>query len=222
VNQRYQLIVFDWDGTLMDSEARIVTCLQAAAADLALPVPDDEAARDIIGLGLQQAVSRLFGEQDEDSVQRIADAYRVHFLGETVAPSTLFPRARAVLERLLEAELMLAVATGKSRRGLDMELERTGLGDVFHYTRCADETFSKPHPQMMLDILDYLGMEPAQSLMVGDTEYDMQMARGARTDAVGVSYGVHRPERLLQHGALHCLDTIDELPVWLARDNDGG
>jgi len=221
VSSDYELIVFDWDGTLMDSEARIVACLQMAAGDLGLPVPSPAASRDIIGLGLHQAVARLFGEQDEAGVQRIADAYRVHFLGDAVAPSALFEGVEQVLRQLEAAGYMLAVATGKSRRGLDKELERTGLGPLFHYTRCADETFSKPHPQMMLDILDYLGMQPERAVMVGDTEYDVQMARGARADAVGVSYGVHAPERLLAQGALHCLDDIAELPAWLGQPTHG-
>lgn len=216
---KYQLIVFDWDGTLMDSEARIVACLQQAARDLAVPVPSPQASKDIIGLGLAEAVQRLFQEQPAELWPELAGAYRKHFLANKLAPSPLFDGARSVIEDLAAQDYFLAVATGKSRRGLDRVLQETGLGPVFHATRCADETFSKPHPQMLMDIMDYLGVVAADTLMVGDTEYDVQMARSAGADALGVGYGVHEPERLYQHGALHCLQQIRDLPEWLVKQN---
>ncbi len=214
---KYQLIVFDWDGTLMDSEARIVSCMQQAARDLGVAVPPREQARDVIGLGLSEAVQQLFGAQAADHWQALAEAYRHHFLAGNQAPSPMFEGAREVLGDLAEAGHYLAVATGKSRRGLDRVLEETGLGELFIITRSADETFSKPHPQMLLEIMEYVGLEPQQSLMIGDTEYDVQMAANAGVDALGVSYGVHAPERLLAHGARHCLTDIRELPGWLAE-----
>ena len=212
-----ELIVFDWDGTLMDSEGRIVTCLQWAARDLGYPVPEARRAREVIGLGLHQALARLFPEADEGGVAALADAYRRHFLADELAPSELFPGARALLEALEAAGYFLAVATGKSRRGLDKELERTGLAGRFHVTRCADETFSKPHPQMLLEILEVTGREPHQALVVGDTEFDMQMAANAGVPAVGVAHGVHPPERLRQAGALTVFDALEALPGWLAE-----
>ncbi len=210
-----ELIVFDWDGTLMDSEGRIVACLQQAARDLDHPVPPREQARQVIGLGLHQAVARLFPQADEAEVRRLADAYRRHFLGEELARSELFPGARELLANLADAGYLLAVATGKSRRGLEQEFAHTGLGELFHVTRCADETFSKPHPQMLLEILDYTGQEPDAALVVGDTEFDMQMAANAGVPAVGVAHGVHPPERLREAGALAVLDGLGELEAWL-------
>ena len=214
-NWMYELIVFDWDGTLMDSEATIVQCLQKAAADLGHPVPDEARARDVIGLGLHQALARLFPEADDAQVNALANQYRRHFLDPERPPSPLFPGAGELLETLASRDYLLAVATGKSRRGLDMELEHTGLGDFFHCTRCADEAFSKPHPQMLLDVIDYLGVEKGRTLVVGDTEYDMQMAANAGSHAVGVSYGVHAPERLQKEGALAVFDRLGEIPDWL-------
>lgn len=212
----YQLLVFDWDGTLMDSEAKIVACLQAAAIDLEIEPPPEEKARQVIGLGLIEAVERLFPELPSTQHQPLADRYREHFLVLNKALSRLFPQAREVLEQL-SSDYLLAVATGKSRRGLEKELDETGLRPLFHTSRCADETFSKPHPQMLQEILDELGMIPADSLVIGDTEFDMQMAGNAGVPALGVSYGVHDSERLLHHGALHCLDAIYELPEWVSK-----
>jgi phosphoglycolate phosphatase len=214
---QYQLVVFDWDGTLMDSEARIVACMQAAARDAGVPEPSHEAARDIIGLGLGEAIAKLFGGQPADALARIGDGYRHHWLGEQLAPAPLFNGAREVLGQLEEAGYLLAVATGKSRRGLDRVLAETELAHRFVTSRCADEAFSKPHPQMLLDILDRVGVEPAQTLVVGDTEYDMGMAVNAGTHAIGVSHGVHSPERLLRSGAITCLNDLWELPAWLAN-----
>ncbi len=211
-----ELIVFDWDGTLMDSERRIVTCLQRAAAELGRPVPPPERAREVIGLGLLEAVSRLFPDADRREVQALADAYRRHFLADEVAGSELFPGARVLLERLAGEGRMLAVATGKSRAGLEKELARTGLADLFVVTRCADETRSKPHPQMLLEILDWTGREPHQALMVGDTEFDMVMAAGAGVPAVGVAHGVHPPQRLSAAGAKAVLEDLEALGRWLA------
>ena len=212
----YQLLVFDWDGTLMDSEAKIVACLQAAAVDLEIEPPHETQARQVIGLGLIEAVARLFPELPASQHQPLADRYREHFLVLNKARSRLFPRAREVLEQLSN-DYLLAVATGKSRRGLEKELDETGLRPLFQANRCADETLSKPHPQMLQEILAELGMSAADSLVIGDTEFDMQMAGNAGVPALGVSYGVHDSERLLRHGALHCLDAINELPEWVHK-----
>jgi phosphoglycolate phosphatase len=213
--QRFELLVFDWDGTLMDSEARIVACLQGAIADLGLPVRDVAALRNIIGLGLAEAIETLFPGSDAATRQAVVERYRHHFLVADPTPSALFEGAAEVLHGLAAQGYLLAVATGKGRRGLDKVLEETGLGPLFHATRCADETFSKPHPQMLLELMEHLGADPQATLMIGDTEYDMEMARNARTHALAVSYGVHHPERLLRHQPLGCLDRIGDLPVWL-------
>ena len=213
----FDLVVFDWDGTLMDSEHTIVECLQQAARDLGYPVPSQEQARDVIGLGLNQALAKLFSESDGQKVQALADAYRRCFLREERPPSPLFPGARQLLQSLQEQHLMLAVATGKSRRGLEMELDHTGLREYFFMTRCADEAISKPHPQMLLDILQGLGVEGKRTLVVGDTEYDMQMAVNGGCYALGVSHGVHSSKRLKQHGAVAVLDSLPETADWVLK-----
>ena len=215
MKRTFELVVFDWDGTLMDSESRIVTCMQRAASQVGVAVPDNAAARDVIGLGLIEAVQRLFPVADAPAVAALVDAYRAHWLGDEVVPAPMFAGAGEMIERLFDAGVLLAVATGKSRRGLDKALEESGLGRFFHATRCADEAFSKPHPQMLQDILTDLDTTPGRAVMVGDTEYDMQMARNAGVSAVAVSHGVHAPSRLLANGADACFDDLFQLSDWL-------
>lgn len=212
---RFELIVFDWDGTLMDSEARIVDCVQGAFADLGLPLPTRESARDIIGLGLEEAMERLAPGIDRASLAALVLQYRRHFLVTNRTPSVLFPGARATLDWMAGQGYRLAVATGKSRAGLDKSLAETGLERTFHATRCADETFSKPHPQMLFELMDELGAGAEETLMIGDTEYDLQMARNAGVSALAVCYGVHSPERLLAQGPLACIDSLMAIPGWL-------
>lgn len=213
---KFSLLVFDWDGTLMDSEARIVSCIKASITDLGLPVLDTATIRDIIGLGLREAINRLYPGSDEAIHNQLAERYRYHFLGDNHAASSLFPGVRDMLKLLHAQGYLLAVATGKGRNGLDHVLEETGCKDLFHASRCADETLSKPHPRMLLEIMEHLNVEAADTLMIGDTEYDMQMANKAGTAALAVSYGVHARDRLLQCGPLGCLDDISVLPMWLA------
>ena len=215
MKRTFELVVFDWDGTLMDSESRIVTCMQRAASQVGVAVPDNAAARDVIGLGLIEAVQRLFPVADAPAVAALVDAYRAHWLGDEVVPAPMFAGAGEMIERLFDAGVLLAVATGKSRRGLDKALEESGLGRFFHATRCADEAFSKPHPQMLQDILTDLDTTAGRAVMVGDTEYDMQMARNAGVSAVAVSHGVHAPSRLLANGADACFDDLFQLSDWL-------
>lgn len=212
---KYSLLVFDWDGTLMDSEARIVSCIKASIIDLGLPTLETAAIRDIIGLGLREAINRLYPGSDETVHTRLTERYRHHFLGANHASSSLFPGANDMLTLLHKQGYLLAVATGKGRHGLDHVLEETGCKAFFHASRCADETFSKPHPRMLQEIMEHLDVKAEDTLMIGDTEYDMQMANNAGVAALAVSYGVHARERLLQCSPLGCLDDIAELPVWL-------
>jgi phosphoglycolate phosphatase len=211
-----RLIVFDWDGTLMDSETQIVHAIQSAISDLQLEERSPEQCRDIIGLGLQEAVDALYPGYGEHFRQTFVDRYRHHWFSDRHA-SDLFPGTIETLQLLREAGFELAVATGKGRAGLDRALRQTGLESVFSATRCADETRSKPHPRMLREILQELAVAPGQALMVGDTEYDMQMANDAGVAPVAVSYGVHARERLLQHHPLVCLDCITELVDWLVE-----
>lgn len=213
----YQLIVFDWDGTLIDSEARIVNCMRAAIRDLQLPERSVAQLRNIIGLGLQEALASLYPEGDKAIYQDLVDRYRHHFLFEDDTPSALFTGVESMLEALRERGHYLAIATGKGRLGLDQALADTGLREHFDYTRCADETRSKPHPQMLEEIMERLGVEPRETLMVGDTEYDMQMANNAGTAGLAVSYGVHEKQRLLACQPLDCVDDIAALHGWLMR-----
>jgi len=212
---KYKALVFDWDGTLMDSVAKIVACTQLAAKDLGLQVPPYEEAKQIIGLGLHEAMAKLFQITDEEMVQKVAERYRFHFLGDEPTEEVLFEGVYGELKKFEDQGYLLAVATGKSRRGLDHVLDKTGLRPVFHITRCADETFSKPNPQMLHEIMSFLGVDNSDTLMIGDTEYDMQMAVNAGAHGLGVTYGVHDCQHLKNHGALDCLDDLRQMSDWL-------
>jgi phosphoglycolate phosphatase len=209
-----RLIVFDWDGTLMDSEAQIVSCLRAAVTELSLEPLDDETLRNVIGLGLQEAVDALFPGGDESFSRAFVSHYRKYWFAS--GGSRLFAGVPEMLDKFRRRQLLLGVATGKSRRGLDRVLGETGLTTCFHATRCADEAPSKPHPQMLLDLMDLLGVAPAQTIMVGDTEYDMQMASHAGVARVAVASGVHSEERLNRHRPLVCLQSVSDMPVWMS------
>lgn len=211
----YELIVFDWDGTLMDSAAKIVCCFQKAVADSGVTDPGEAAIRHIIGLGLAEAVEALLPGESPATRERVVERYREHFLRLDTTDSELFPGVHVGLEDLSCRGYLLAVATGKSRRGLDRVLAQTALGDLFVATRCADEAFSKPHPQMLQDILEVTGMEPGRALMVGDTVYDMGMARNAGVDGLAVTYGVHAREQLLPFSPVACLGSFAEVHRWL-------
>ena len=214
-----KLIVFDWDGTLMDSQARIVACMKAAIKDIELPELSVVEISNVIGLGLREAVISLFPDATEAEFSSLVERYRYHFLVGDKTPSPLFSGAKELLEQLLERDYFLAVATGKGRKGLDRVLEECGMSKLFHATRCADESFSKPHPQMLLDIMEQLGVEPKSTLMVGDTEYDLQMAHNSQARSVAVSYGVHAKPRLLDCQPLACLDSISDLQDWLLQEH---
>ncbi|MCW8827297.1 MAG: HAD-IA family hydrolase [Gammaproteobacteria bacterium] len=211
----FNLLVFDWDGTVMDSESQIVNCLQAAIKDLGLPERTDDEAKNIIGLGLREAVETLYPGSSDQVHRDLVESYRHHWLAEDAPQSSLFPGAKALLESLNDAGYLLAVATGKGRRGLNKVLDETGLGGMFVTSRCADEAFSKPHPQMLEYIMDFTGCEPAETLMIGDTVYDMEMANNASTHALAVTYGVHELERLQQHNPIGVIDNLIELQPWL-------
>ena len=190
-----RLVVFDWDGTLADSTGRIVTAFQQALASVDRPPLPDDAIRGIIGLSLANAIAELFPEGREDFRESLAQAYhRCYFANEE--PVALYPEAETLLKALGEAGCLLAVATGKSRRGLDRALAQTGTADYFHHTLTAEETRSKPHPEMLEGILDYTGSLPNETWMVGDTDFDLLMGRNAGTHAIGITHGAHPRERL--------------------------
>ncbi len=218
MNNQFKLIVFDWDGTLMDSEAQITQSLANVITELALTERSNHELRNVIGLGLPEAIRQLYPSEGKVTIEKFTDRYRHHFLAGKQNPSVLFDGAMEVIKRLHADDYLLAVATGKSRRGLERSISETQLGDYFHITRCADETRSKPHPQMLLEIMDVLNVAPEETVMVGDTEYDLQMAVEAGTASLGATYGVHTVERLQAHQPLACFDNISEMGQLLYKD----
>ncbi len=214
MSKRYDLIVFDWDGTVMDSTAVIAGSIQAACRDLGLPVPDNETARHVIGLGLNQALSHAVPDLTEAQLPELVARYRHHFLSQDQA-IPLFEGARETIEELHGAGYWLAVATGKNRAGLDRALESTALKQYFHATRTADQTFSKPHPAMLLELMDELAVSPERTLMVGDTTHDLQLAQNANVDVLAVGHGAHPPEQLQALNPLALLQDFAELRAWL-------
>lgn len=213
--RRYQLVVFDWDGTLMDSAAKIVNCFRCAARDVGAPVPSPDAVRGIIGLGLDEALAVLFPDADDIDRRRLRAAYRDHFLERDDTDTGLFPGVAEGLAMLKDDAYVLAIATGKARRGLDRVLDETRVRHLFAASRCVDEALSKPHPRMLQDLLAQTGVEPRRALMVGDTTFDLRMAAAADMDALAVSYGAHPVEPLLAENPRDCLDDFGEVVRWI-------
>ena len=211
---RFDLVVFDWDGTLSDSTAAIARAIQDAAADLGLAVPDDATASHVIGLGLHDALSRAVPTLPAERIAEYSARYRVHYLARE-AELVLFPGARELIDELREAGVLLAIATGKSQRGLQRALVSAGLGTEFAATRCADQTHPKPHPAMLLELADELMVAPQRTLMVGDTTHDLQMAEAANAAAVGLTQGAHPYEQLAACRPLALFDSLTQLHQWL-------
>ncbi len=207
----YDLIIFDWDGTILDSQAHIIHCMTSAIADESFPVPVEEDIRHIIGLSLPLAIQSLIGKTSAATVNRIADNYRRHFFATSHEASELFEGVSEVIAKLYEDGYYLAVATGKGRHGLDMAFETTGLGQYFHVSRCADETRSKPDPMMLNEILTDLDLPAQRAVMVGDTSYDIEMANNIKMDSIAVTYGMHDQDHLKQSGPTHWLHDIKDL-----------
>jgi len=201
----------------MDSIGTIVACTQATIRELELGELPERTIRGTIGLGLKETIDILSPGCGEELYGRILETYRQHWHSTYRDMPLLFGGVGEMLEALAEEGYLMAVATGKSRRGLDYALDQTGMREFFHATRTADEAFSKPHPQMLLDILDELGVAPRDAVMIGDTTYDLEMARSARTHGVGVTSGGHSREELERLGPLACLDQVVELAPWLAK-----
>ncbi len=218
MSKRYDLIVFDWDGTVMDSTAVIAGSIQAACRDLGMTVPDDETARHVIGLGLQQALRYAVPGMPEELMPEMVARYRHHFLSQDQA-IPLFAGARETIEELHDAGYWLGVATGKNRAGLDRALESTGLKKYFHATRTADQTFSKPHPAMLFELMDELAVSPERTLMVGDTTHDVQLAQNANVDVVAVGHGAHPPEQLQELNPLALVEDFAQLRAWLKANS---
>ena len=211
----YGLIVFDWDGTLIDSAATIVECIREASRDIGLDVPDRARASHVIGLGLDDSLRIAVPELPRERYAEFVDLYRRHFLARE-ASMRPFPGV-GVLLRKLAANHLLAIATGKSRKGLERSLETSGLKPFFTASRCADETNPKPHPAMLRELMQELAVAPERALMVGDTSHDLEMAKGAGVDAVAVTYGAHPEQALRALGPRGCVASVEELDRWLQR-----
>lgn len=205
------LIIFDWDGTLADSTAKIVASMKAAAEDLGLPELADGTVRDIIGLGLPEAIAQLYPHAAPGEREALRLGYSEQWIARDHTPSGFYPGALDTLEELKARGYKLAVATGKSRRGLNRVWQSTGTAELFHGSRCADETTSKPDPQMLHELLAEFEVAADKAIMVGDTEFDMEMAARAGVARIGVSYGAHAPERLASYDLLACLDHMPDI-----------
>jgi phosphoglycolate phosphatase len=214
MTKRYDLIVFDWDGTVMDSTAVIARSIQSASRDLGLPVPSDEVARHVIGLGLDQALRYAIPDAGEHQRNDLVARYRYHFFSqENEMP--LFEGAEALLQELREEGYLLAVATGKNRNGLDRALKDSNTAQYFDSTRTADQTVSKPDPTMLHEILEELDVDVSRAVMVGDTTHDLQMAINAGMAALAMSHGAHPAEQLLELKPLALLHDFAGLREWI-------
>lgn len=209
----YPVFIFDWDGTLVDSESHIVSSLAYAAEQLALPNLGHDKYKDIIGLGMREALESLYPDLSDKDVERMRAAYAEFFFRTEMTEKNLFEGVIDTLSQLRDRGANLAVATGKSRNGLNLALKATGLGQYFDIERCADETRSKPHPMMLEEIINYYGVSQKECVMVGDTVYDLEMAGRIGMDAIGVSYGVHAVERLSSFDPRAIIDRFSELVV---------
>jgi len=215
--KRFDLIVFDWDGTLIDSAGAIAACIRAAARDLGLEAPSEARARHVIGLGLADALAYAVPDLPPADYGRMVERYRHHFLARD-AGLPLFGGSRELLAALQDRGHRLAIATGKSRAGLARALAHTGLTAVFEATRCADQCASKPAPDMLLELMAELAAAPGRTLMIGDTAHDLAMAANAGVPAVAVAYGAHPAETLAAHAPLALAATTAELAAWLAEN----
>ena len=219
---RFQLLIFDWDGTLADSESLIVIGMQNAIRDLNLQAREDAEIGQLIGLSLQEGMRRLYPELDTAALIRLLTSYRKGFVVDGRREAPLFAGARAALQRLSAGGHRLAVATGKTRAGLDRSLRtHRDLATPFAATRTADETANKPDPRMLLELLEDAGVPAERALMIGDTEYDAAMASAIGMPMLGVTCGVHAPERILGAGAMALIETVAALPDWLCAPDAG-
>ena len=215
--KNFDLLVFDWDGTLLDSTGAIVDAVQAACRDLGQPAPSDEHARQVIGLGLAEALRHSVPDLRDDLFPQMVERYKYHYLSLD-RELRLFDGVGELIAQLHASGFLLAVATGKSRRGLDRSLAQSGLSAYFSASRCADECFSKPHPQMLDELMAEFAVPPERTLMVGDTTHDLQMAINAGVAGLAVDYGAHSATALDALSPLARLRSTAELARWLGAN----
>ena len=214
--RRFDLIAFDWDGTLFDSTAIIVRCIQAAVRDVGGTVPTDKEAAYVIGMGLMQALAHAAPDVPPEKYTELGNRYRFHYI-QHQDDLSLFDGVLPLLNDLRERGHLLAVATGKSRRGLDDALHSVDLRGVFDGSRTADQTAGKPHPLMLQELMAEFDVAPERLLMIGDTTHDLQMAANAGCASVGVSYGAHDPAGFAEFRPRHVAHSVAELQRWLAE-----
>jgi len=206
-----KVVIFDWDGTLVDSVDHIADSLHQAATDLGFPALEREAYRDIIGLGMVEALEKLYPGLSHEEITSIREGYANYFFRKVTTPQNLFEGMGEVVLNLQQSGRGCSVATGKSRRGLDPALVSSGLGSHFDITRCADETRSKPDPRMLEEILLFYGIKPAEAVMIGDTRYDLEMAQRIGMPSIGVEWGVHKRDVLGGYAPHAIVDTVADL-----------
>lgn len=211
MKNRFDLLIFDWDGTLFNSIDWIVECMQHAAKEVGCPVPTPDAAKDVIGLSIIRAMDALFPDADPEMREQLVRTYSLMYASRQLGPADLFKGVYEMLQELSSTGYRLAVATGKTRAGLQKAMQATQTEEFFHVTRCADETASKPDPKMLLDIIHHAEVAPERTLMVGDSVHDLQMAQNAHISAIAVTCGAHPEELLQQHRPLLCLQQPVEL-----------
>lgn len=217
MKKQFDLIVWDWDGTLADSTGMIAAAIVKAAEQVGLPKLALSEAREVIGLGLRQSIDALFGDITADQANALAEQYRKnYFAGEQAIP--LFDGAVTLIKELSRRGHKQAVATGKGRRGLNLALERSGIAKYFQSTRTVDECFSKPHPQMLDELMDYCVVTPERTLMIGDSTYDLQMAQNAGVQSLAVTYGAHSSEQLLKLHPKGIFNRFNDLSDWLINN----
>ena len=218
MNKRnYDLVVFDWDGTLLDSTGAIVKAIQAASVDVGAVMPTDEKARYVIGMGLREALMHAVPDLPESRYDDLVHAYRKHYLSGD-HELTLFAGVESLLQTLQAEHRWVAVATGKSRLGLDRALGHSGLGSYFDTTRTADETRSKPHPQMLEEIMNQFAVAPERTLMIGDTTHDLLMAQNAGACGLGITHGAHPVSALEACAPAGLVDSIADLSSWIKNN----
>lgn len=205
------LFIFDWDGTLCDSTRKIAQCMIAASEALKLPTIEEADVFNIIGLGLPEAIAQLFPGISEHDALALREGYSARFLADDQQPSLLFDGVEETLKELKSAGIHIAIATGKSRRGLNRILTSLQWLDYFDGSRCADETASKPNPLMLHELLQEFQRKPEEAVLIGDTEFDMEMAQRAGMPRIAVSYGAHHLDRLKPYKPALCVDHIGEI-----------
>ncbi len=211
----FELLIFDWDGTIVDSLSKIVACTQAALVAVGLPPADEEKIRRSIGLGLRETVEAFCPDCSDEDFDAIVEAYRSLWFSDFRQKPSVFPGVRETLEELSRRQYLLTVATAKGRQGLDLELEASGLEPLFVASRTVDEALAKPNPQMVLDLMDETGATSDQTVMIGDTPHDLQMALNARTAGIGVTTGTYDSSELEEYEPMVVLDGVAELVPWI-------